>query len=106
MFTGDDRLQAALHLDRGNVMLFFDQLQTLLGGRNVFLIKLDVVSLEPFLCQAIAVRRQLALSRTDFLLHVANRIDESLARTLRHIQTANLVGDFDAQPANFAAQAR
>src|SRR5437868_1584130 len=76
-------------------MLFFDQLQTLLGGRNVFLIQLNVVCLEPFLRQPIAVSRQFTLGGTDFFLHVANRIDQPLSRTLGHIQTADLVGDLD-----------
>ena len=86
-------------------MLFFNQLQTLLGGRNVFLIELDVVRLEPLLRQPIAVSRQFTLGGTDFFLHVANRIDQPLSRTLGHIQTADLVGDLDTQPANLAAQA-
>ena len=83
-----------------------DQLQALLPIRNVLLVRLYVIGLQAFLCQPVAVGVHLAFGRAHFLLHVANRVNQALPRPLRHVQTPNLVGDLDAQPAGFAAQSQ
>ena len=86
-------------------MFLLDHLQTLFGGRNMLLVKLLVVGLQPLSGQSLSVGRQFAFSRAHFLLHGANRINKALPRALSHVQPADLVGDFNPQPGYLTPQA-
>ncbi len=57
VFSSNDRLQRALDFDRRDVVLLFDGLQTLLGVCHVFLIGLDVISLQSFLREFLRISR-------------------------------------------------